>query len=181
MPASAGGAPGASKPAFLPLRIPDLEALCRLLGGKVPDWENSGDTYAYVLAEAIKHGKTEAEAEDEALKAEEEEDAEVWTKFKDAVEFVADDLLRKHELALSCEKDGTYEVYPLKSWNTAADLIRVTINGVGYFHFGSLKEFLLSGPYSPREAVKGHLHWVKDWQEVYEGGKAWALVERRMR
>jgi hypothetical protein len=41
------------------------------------------------------------------------------------------------------------------------------VNGVGYFHFDNLKDFLDSGPYTPREAVLSHLHWLKDRAEVY--------------
>jgi hypothetical protein len=42
-----------------------------------------------------------------------------------------------------------------------------TVGGVGYFHFGSVKELTDSGPWTVREAVLGHLGWMKDWYEVY--------------
>lgn len=47
-----------------------------------------------------------------------------------------------------------------KRWEDAADKIRETINGVGYFTFYSLREFLESGPYTARQAALSHLHCV---------------------
>jgi len=165
-----------------PIKLAGIERLVELLGGKMLEYESSGETYMHFLNEALKEGKTQEEAEELALAAEAEEEAEVWNKFKDAVEFTATDLFHEHDLEVErCEEDGSYRVYPRTSWKATADHIRQTINGVGYFPFAGLRTFLDSGPYTPREAVVGHLHWIKDWPDVYEGTKAWGMVERRMR
>lgn len=164
-----------------PIKLASIERLVDLLGGEMPEFESSGDTYHYVLADALREGKTQEEAEALALEAEAEEEREAWEKFKDAVEFIARDLFDKHDLVLDARDDDTYHVVPRTSWRVSADHIRETINGVGYFYFAGLREFLNSIPCTPREAVASHMHWVKDWPNVYEGSKAWSLVERRWR
>jgi len=125
----------------------------------------------------------ESQAEEVWQNAEWEAQKEVFAQWHHAVLRAAEDLFEKHELELvpRGKDDLPYEfkIKPLKSWKDAADQIRETINGVGYFHFYTLKEFLDSGPYTPRQAVLGHLHYIKDYPEVYGTYSARSLYERR--
>lgn len=106
---------------------------------------------------------------------------EAMSKYIEAIEFVFRDLCEKHGLELIDNSNCTYKVEPSFDWNSAANEIRITIEGYGLFYFGNLKEFLSSGPYTARSAVLNHLHWLKEWYDVYEGGKAKERVYRRMR
>jgi hypothetical protein len=117
-----------------------------------------------------------------ALEAESDERSEVYNKYIDAVTSVANELYEEHELTLEpIKKDAlTYRVVPKNNWRQSLDCIRHTINGVGYFEFSSVKELLLSGPYTPRSAVMQHLHWIIDHPRVYGNGTAKYMVERRM-
>lgn len=118
---------------------------------------------------------------------------ECWCGFEDgreratdnyllAVESVATELFKEHGLTLE-KKSATmeYKITPIKSWDDAANNIRETINGVGYFEFKSLSDFLDSGPYDGRSATLSHLHYIPEWYRVYEGSTAKSVVERRMR
>ena len=55
------------------------------------------------------------------------------------------------------------------------------VNGVDYFHFGTLKEFLDSGPYSGREAVLNHIGYIPQWAEVYGDTDARRIYESHVR
>jgi hypothetical protein len=74
-----------------------------------------------------------------------------------------------------------WRVVPRTTWEDAAREIIQTINGVGYFHFGSLKEACASGPYTTRQFVLAHTHWIPSWFEVYGEGKAANHVDRACR
>lgn len=155
--------------------------IAKLLGIPEFDTETSGDTYSYAFRQAEEEGATQEEAEQFAQKAEEEEEAEAYRSYTNAVMSVANDLFGKHGLDLVLAKNGSYAVAPTESWEKAANDIRETINGVGYFHFNTLKEFLDSGPWTARQAVLEHLHWIKDYPRVYGEGTATSMFDRRLR
>jgi len=112
---------------------------------------------------------------------------EVERRYIDAVQAVAETALNDHGLTLverkSPRKHGTYyEVAPQRSWEDAERKIVETINGVGYFHFSSPREFRSSGPYrSAKDSVAQHLHWIKRAPDVYGDQSYQRRVERQMR
>jgi hypothetical protein len=122
--------------------------------------------------QAIDDGHSEEEAEQIGMDAEVEARGEEMRKVRDAMVASAERLLEKHGLELApVGKDPrntwTFKVIPTHSWEEAAAKIMQTINGVGQFEFNSLRDFLESGPYTPRQAVLSHLHWTAYWPEVY--------------
>jgi hypothetical protein len=91
-----------------------------------------------------------------------------------AVENTVKPLFNKHGLNLVpvsvCGTDRTpyeYHVMPIKDWADVCLNLIETINGVGYFHFNNLTEFLNSGPCTAKEAALSHLHWICRYPEVY--------------
>lgn len=173
-------------------QILDIDGLCALMGvetlsSKVENNVFSNDElYGFVYREHLSTGATEEQADQAALDAENEEESAACEQYMQAVLFVANKLFEEHHLFLEEVKSkkgfaSTYKVIPKISWkDSAAELIK-TINGVGMFEFDSVKEFCNSTPATPKATVLTHLHWVKDWVEVYEGGKASHMVERRLR
>lgn len=102
--------------------------------------------------------------------------------YAQAILLVAGDLYRRHGLDLRPHgRERDLKIVPQATWEDAAEKIRQTMNGVGIFHFGSLGDFLRSGPYTARQAVLGHLRTITDWPLVREGRRASRLVEERMR
>lgn len=161
-----------------------FDRLCRLLGVRTTElWCDDWDRMV------CGHAWDPDLTEEENWKAEEEERDEAYAKYEGTVVETAREVFTKHGLSLVEVRKGRgkrrytagYEVYPVISWRDAADKIRETINGVGHFRFETLRELLVSGPYTPREAVLSHLGWVPDWYAVYEGGTAASRVERRLR
>ena len=146
----------------------------------LPSWEELDDDnylfshYDYAYSQALEEGKTEEEAEKIAQKAEGEARDELYGKWHEGVTQAADRLFEVHGLELIPESDDRvpykYSVEPKKSWRDAADKVLETINGVGYFHFNTLEEFLESGPYTPKEAVLLHTHYFVRYPEVYGPG-----------
>jgi hypothetical protein len=116
---------------------------------------------------ALRGGATEAEAESARDAAEAEANTEVYDKWYTGVTNAAERLFEAHGLRLVARRNGSFAVKPAKSWDDALTQIRETINGVGYFYFASNREFLLSGPYTPMQAVLSHLHWTADYPAVY--------------
>jgi hypothetical protein len=171
----------------------NVDRLCALLGvDSFPDWDErlmqcDTGTYGYALDEALREGKSQEEAEQIAMKVEGDEREEAYNKRYDAVLAVAEDVFGKHGLNLvpvkghETDRPWEYRIVPQESWKDALTRIRITINGVGMFEFANDKEFCESIPCTVRECVLTHLHWIKDWYEVYEGGKASSRIERRMR
>lgn len=107
---------------------------------------------------------------------------EAWQNYTNALESVFEELLEHHGLTLQKHKgEWLFRVVPKKDWKDAATEIAKTVNGVGFFYFRSIRDFLDSGPYTPRAAVLTHLHWVKHWPDVYEGTKASTMFDRRRR
>jgi hypothetical protein len=159
-----------------------LDRICRLLGVSTPEkWDDDNiDSFCGVWDWMVKDGHTEEECQE----AEQAERQEQWEKYRGAVMTVAEEVFDKHGLELTEMKRGyVYRVHPNpgRTWSDCANRILATINGYGPFYFSSLREFLDSGPWTPREAVLHHLGWIPDWYEVYEGGKASNRVERRLK
>ena len=151
----------------------NIDELAEMLG--ITPWEKMDDLNEDYYIEA--GGGTE-EGEQEARD-------EVFRKYHDALNNVADNLFEQHGLTLvPVGKERTpyeFRIVPKKSWADAAEQIRETINGVGMFHFNSLKEFLDSGPYTARQAVLQHLHYIKRHPDVYGERSARDQFERAYR
>lgn len=113
---------------------------------------------------------------------------ELYETWHRAVLSAAKALFREHDLDL-VPRTGRgrlpyeFKVRPLpgKSWEDAADKIRKTINGVGDFYYGSLREYLKSGPYTAREAVLSDLHWIESYPDVYGTKSAKRMYEQMWR
>lgn len=159
---------------------------------KLPEWEdveklnidNIMEAGGYARDEALKEGESEEQAEEAAQKAQDEARDELYRNWHDAVENVAEDLFETHNLTLvpkSAAPSYEFKVEPTKTWTEAAESIIDTINGVGMFEFKSVKEFLDSGPYTLREAVLSHLHWIKRYPEVYGEPSPRRMYERAWR
>lgn len=170
--------PTKKKPVSDKLTLDDLAALLGV--GTYDDlhernWEWLADSAAYA-------GDQDSE---EYQQAYDELDRKLFEAWCDALFETLDPLFEEHGLKLeSANKRDRYawehRVVPKVSWDAAARAIVETINGVGYFHFSSVREFLSSGPYTARTAVLGHLHYVPQWVEVYEGGKANRRFEKNL-
>jgi len=155
--------------------------LAKLLELPQYDDEVYSDTYGIVHKAAIEAGESEEQAERAAVDAESEEEGERWSQYKDAVLHVAEQLCIEHKLTLHEMNGHRWQFRPSESWEKAASEVVKTINGYGMFVFSSVKEFMSSGPYTAREAVLGHLHWMHEWYNVYEGSSSKAAFYRRLR
>lgn len=145
--------------------------------------------------EALKNDCSEEEAECIAKIAEDNEIFSAETKYIDAIQLVAQELYGHHKIRISIpikmmgrgrDRRGVrildkIKIEPTETWSDAARELMKTINGVGNFHFWSLHDFLDSGPYTPREAVMSHLHWIKRYPDVYGTQNASAMIEYMMR
>lgn len=166
-----------------------LDELCKLFKVEtVEDFQDRiGGTmdscYGAVYSDAIMEGLTKGEAEERAQKAESDELDTVLSDYKNAVISVSERLFGEHHLILSPMKSDTrrYTITPKVSWDESASHIIETINGVGLFRFDSVKEFKKSGPYTGRQSVLSHLHWIASWCEVYGRGKASAMIENKLK
>ena len=175
-------------PAKKPLIVKaTIEYLAKMFG--LPAWDDVEEMNVEYFAEAYRYGM-QSGVEDDGLKAEQEAQDEIYRQWHTAVEYAATRLFEMHGLTLQPvaarrgPKTSTpyeYRVVPAKSWADAATKLIETINGVGYFEFGSLKEFLESGPYTAREAVLSHLGWIKDYPRVYGSDSARSLYEHSWR
>lgn len=149
----------------------------------LPDFPKVEDDSQEYIFSAYGAVLREGGTEEEAMEAESVLRDEVYVSWVNAVESVAEKLFGEHNLDLDETRQDSHEfrVKPRKSWRDSANAIRETINGVGYFHFSSLKEFLDSGPYTARAAVLSHLHWVKRHPDVYGGSSPQRLYEQAWR
>ena len=148
-------------------------------------WEriiDSGDgDYSYAYAQAIKAGLSDEEAAEAGQKAGDEVVAEIEIKYLNAIESAADKYFGEHHMELKPTKNYSFKVVS-KDWDKAANEIRQTINGVGYFHFNSLKEFKDSIPVrSSRAVALEHLQHIVRWGDVYGESSPKDLVDRSMR
>lgn len=158
----------------------DMYRLYELTGLHPPDNYIEYNMYSYVYEDAIKNGSTEEEAEAAAAEAEQREYDEYFRKHSDGVVKAARMLFEAHDMSLK-EFDGNYYFEPNRSWKASLKEVIKTINGVGYFTFGSVKELCYSGPYTVYEALITHLHWMKDYPEVYGTDSCARILERHMR
>jgi hypothetical protein len=145
-------------------------------------WE--AGNYAY--KEALDDDASEEEAEEARDKAEQEADRELFENWHSALMNAAEYLFQEHGLTLAPVRGGEdypfeFRVAPETSWGDAARKIVETINGVGYFHFDSLRDFLDSGPYTPRTATLEHLHYINRYPEVYGSDSARSIFDRHFR
>ena len=135
-------------------------------------WEYAADAGHAAYETVIKEGGSEWEAERAREDDESNASSEVFVTWKNAVEAVGAHEFGEVGLGLQDRWHETggkerFWVVPVESWRYSATQIMEIVNGVGYFHFDNLKDFLDSGPYTPKEAVLSHLHWLKDRAEVY--------------
>ena len=159
----------------------DFDQICRIL--KVDTWEQRDDR----IFES--YGWDADASEEENLATEEESRDEAFRAYHDAVMSVTEEAFAEHGLMLEGVPFGRspvahpwyFRILPKHDWKDAASHIRETIDGFGLFVFGSLRNFLASGPYTPREAVLNHIGWIPDWYRVYGNGTASYHVERKMR
>jgi hypothetical protein len=164
-----------------------LDEIADLLG--VDPWEKIEDRNPDAWGEYYVHARREAEKENRedhendpsvellsddkldeiGIEAESEARDESYGKWKNALENAAETIFGQHGLNIAPlkTKPYLYKITPAESWEDAASKIIDTINGVGYFEFRSVKEFRDSIPTTTRQAVLGHLHWMKDRSKVY--------------
>lgn len=148
----------------------DVSQLAKLLD--LPSWEDIDELHMDYYWECVDSDATEAEAQYQADAARDD----TMRSWRHGVLGAAEQLLGEHGLELT-GGPWDYQLVPTVSWRDAANKIRQTVNGVGYFHFGTLAEFLESGPYTAREAVLSHLGYVKRYPEVYGTSSARSLYE----
>lgn len=182
-----------------PSQIMPVERLCKLLG--LPDdiepddggWAYKAgydEEYEETYKVAIEDGEPADEAEKMADAAgatagELSEQAamdEAWWQHRSAIESSAETAFGWVNLELDFRKDGTVKVEPETTWGAAAHAIKEVINGDGICgHFDTLKEWLDSGPWTPRQAVLAHLGWIKRYADVYGESSPSKLYERHLR
>lgn len=172
------------------LSIYTQEHLAALIGVDSPfkaseEWE-FGDTYCWALNDALASGKTQEEAEEAALEAEGAESDRHFRAYERAFLDAARELFELHDLELIEErtkKGGTvYRAKPKKSWRAVCKALVETINGYGLFGFKDVDDLCRSGPYTPKEAALGHVHWIATYPKIYGGDSdPGAKIERAMR
>lgn len=171
-----------------------FEELCKAVGLKasyegINKLIDRNDNYIvgagdYAYNQAIEDGEDEDKAEEALWEAEREASDEIATAYIDAaIEAIENELGRCFALDLTEVKgrkgkqttkavvaDDIYrrwKIAPLGTWRESLGYIVETINGVGYYRFDSIREFLNSGPYTEREGVLTHLHYLADYGRVY--------------
>ena len=157
----------------------DLDQLAKLCGIKTTladlDEGFCENNYCQCSEEMQNKGKCECGFEDERER--------LTSGYISDVERIAEDLLKEHGLKATRTKKYVceYKIVPVESWEDAADRIRMTINGVGYFFFNTVREFMQSGPYTARSCVLNHLGWVKDYYSVYGDSNGQSRLDRALR
>lgn len=157
----------------------NIDELAKTLG--LPDWNEIDDYNLNYYCESA----STVEGEEEQTEAEDAARDEVFGQWHSGVLNAAKHVFGEHGLVLAPrgkrERPYEFEIVPAVSWFDTIEKITDTINGVGYFHFSSVEELLRSGPYTAREAVEGHLHWLKKRSEVYGDTSAQSIYERSFR
>ena len=164
----------------------DVSALATLFD--LPQWDDVDERNMDYYWDAARGAGADEEDEEARERAEEKARDEVrddlYNNWYDAVHRVAEDLFGEHGLELAPVGKGkrTYElkIVPKTNWKDAADKIRETVNGVGYFHFNNLKEFLDSGPYTAQQAVLEHIGYIRRYPEVYGSTSPQRMYESAM-
>jgi hypothetical protein len=160
----------------------NIDQLAKMFG--LPDWEKIDEMNQDHYWE-MSRGAADEEAEMDAQQAAAEE---VYGQWYDAVERASSKLFEEHGLELTpTGKQGSptrrydFKIVPQNSWDDAANKIRETINGVGDFHFDSLKEFLHREGPTARKAALSHLGYIKKYPLVYGGLGAHQMYEQAWR
>jgi hypothetical protein len=135
------------------------------------------DAYQAGYGNATDAGESEAEAVEAGQDAELEASGELYLQWEGAIEAAVQPLLEAHGMELS-ELQSGYMIAPTHSWRDAVAHIVNTINGVGDFWFESTKEFLDSGPYTPKQAVIAHLPYITLSPQVYGTSSPERLYEQ---
>ena len=130
---------------------------------------------------ALQEGESEEDAEEQGVVAKQKAEAELYHSWEQALTYVASKLFAKHGLELEDEEGWERKVVPIESWKDAARQIMNTINGATTYEFSTVADFLKSGPYTPKEAVLRHLHWIRQYPDIHGGGSAARLFEQRFR
>jgi hypothetical protein len=168
----------------------EIDALAKLLD--IPSfsaideatWEYVADAGLFAHDDVVKEDGTDAEAEAAKEKAEGEAQDRIYKAWKASFDGVVSSIFGEYgDLAVESmpKKEWLYKIRPRESWEKSAKRIMEVINGVGYFHFSSLDEFLRSGPWTARQATLEHLHWVKDGPAVYGDADAHGRFDRAWR
>lgn len=151
----------------------------------------SDEARKYAYEQAIEDELDEEDAEEKGMDAEVEAQAEIANAYVDSAVSTIEDQLSEH-FALNLievtkkDKKGKpteerrWQIKPLRTWKESLKLIVETINGVGYFHFNSVREFLDSGPYTEREGCLTHLHYLAQHGDVYGGQSLERQFERSL-
>ena len=124
--------------------------------------------------EALRDGKDPAEADEIGAEAAAEANDRMYEGYEaaavGAIEKMAEEFFDLNVIEIK-GKPGktptTYKVKPIKSWKQSGEKIVEAINGVGYFYFRDFKDLMRSGPYTEREAVLSHLHYLADIGSIY--------------
>jgi hypothetical protein len=126
-------------------------------------------------------------ADELLLEAEHEAQRGYYNLWEGTVENGMDAVLKSVKLVAVPAKhigkhNQTFKIKPAngETWETVLTEIRELINGVGYYTFYSNKELKDSGPYTARQAVLGHLHYLSDYDAVYGGGYGSRWFEREL-
>jgi phosphatidate phosphatase APP1 len=162
----------------------DLDRMAKILGVKSPEAydeaisENPNDIYGVVYREALSEGCSEEQAEEKAMQAEPEERESYVRKYisnlVNVFEQEAENL--KLDVTPLKTKPGVYALTPKEGWVASAVKTRSIVHGIGGWWFTSFKEFLSSGPYTPRQAVEAHLGYLGSQWKLY----GYASPERRV-
>ena len=173
-------------------------ALCKDLGLKRPDLEaygyydyfEGGDSYGYFLKEAEKEGMTEAAAETYAQEKSDEVDEEAAENYYDAILDCTEEAITTYlgyidaTFSLVSKKPlngfSVVRIKPNTSWKKTCELLIEIINGVGYFHFDSVRDLCNSIPDTVVGAAMSHLHWLKSYGAVYGEESPAHMVEREL-
>lgn len=142
-----------------------IDELAKELG--LPSWEDLDERNLDYYHSCV---DPEERDEDERMRQADAARDELYERWYGAVYLAASALYSAHGLDLiDVRAHPSYEmrIVPEISWADAAAKLLETINGVGYFHFGSLGEFLRSGPYTARQAVLAHRAYIRRYPEVY--------------
>jgi hypothetical protein len=154
----------------------DVDRIVKLFG--LPEWDDVDERNSDYYYQAAS-GAEDTDAAADAVRD------ELYGNWYDAVTGVAERLFGEHGLELDPVGKGKrpfeFKVVPKQNWNDAANKIRETINGVGYFHFNNLAEFLESGPYTAQQAVLSHLGSIADHPRVYGSGSARSMYDAAIR
>lgn len=145
------------------LRVPTLAAYEETL----TDYD--AGTFSYVYKAAIEEGLSDDQARDKAMDAEWQEQSVACTEYRDKLVAIWEQEIEK--VGLVCSELSTqrnqFSIMPKTSWKDAANEMRTIVQGIGGWYTNTLKEFLATGPYTPRSMVDNHLGYVGQQWELY--------------